>query len=240
MPHRTFDSKEELARYLHLRRSDLDRLIHHEEIPFQKRGDRLVFRKRDVDEWASQRILGLEASRLSEYHQDSSLATRELLQRDRIISDLVGRKLIAPAMPAKTKASVLREMAKLAGATGLVSDEAALLESLREREELCSTGLPGGLALLHPRHPDPYLFDQPLVALGRTVQQIPFGSVDGRATDLFFLIGCPDDKLHLHALARVCMMVQKTDLLTRLREAPDALEMCRVIEESEETVIPKG
>jgi hypothetical protein len=27
---------------------------------------------------------------------------------------------------------------------------------LEAREVLCSTGIPGGVALLHPRHPDPY------------------------------------------------------------------------------------
>jgi nitrogen PTS system EIIA component len=61
--------------------------------------------------------------------------------------------------------------------------------------------------------------------LGRTVQPIPFGAPDGRATDLFFLLACPDPRLHLHALARLCVMAQKTDLLVRLRQAPGAEAM---------------
>ena len=104
---------------------------------------------------------------------------------------------------------------------------AALLQGLEAREELCSTGIPGGLALLHSRNPESYLFEAAFLALGRTIQQIPFGAPDGQPTNLFFLIGCPDDRMHLHTLARLCLMAQKTDLLVDLRQAADADAMCR-------------
>lgn len=96
------------------------------------------------------------------------------------------------------KGSVLRQMAALAEDRGLVCDPESLLQGLEAREELCSTGIPGGLALLHSRNPESYLLKAAFLALGRTIQQIPFGSPDGRATDLFFLIGCPDERMHLH------------------------------------------
>jgi mannitol/fructose-specific phosphotransferase system IIA component (Ntr-type) len=197
----------------------------------------LVFRKVDIDAWASQRILGLEGKRLAEYHQKSSNGARQIGVHEAIMPELLEPGLIDPALPAKTKASVLREMVKLAEKSGRVCDARALQEGLEAREELCSTGVPGGLALLHSRNPDSYLFETAFLALGRTIQQIPFGAPDGGATNLFFLIGCPDDRLHLHTLARLCLMAQKTDLLVDLRQAVDASAMCDALIAAEQAVL---
>ena len=123
------------------------------------------------------------------------------------------------------RASVLREMVELAKKTGRVWDSQSLLKGLEAREDICSTGLPGGLALLHTRQPEAYLFESLFLVLGRTVQPIPFGAPDGRSTDIFFLIGCPDDRLHLHLLARLCVVTQNTDLLEQLRCATSAEAM---------------
>ena len=58
------------------------------------------------------------------------------------------------------------------------------------RPAIFAARLPGGMALLHPRHQDPYMFETSLVMLGRSIQPIPFGTIDGQPTDLFFLICC--------------------------------------------------
>ena len=63
---------EEVAGYLHLTSADVERRVKDREIPFEKRGGRIVFSKRDIDAWASQRILGLPEQRLEEYHRKST------------------------------------------------------------------------------------------------------------------------------------------------------------------------
>jgi mannitol/fructose-specific phosphotransferase system IIA component (Ntr-type) len=141
------------------------------------------------------------------------------------------------AMAAKTKASALREMVALAERTGLVYEPRVLLASLEAREEICPTAVPGGLALLHPRHHQPYLFESSFIVLGRPVQEIHFGAPDGKPTDLFFLICCQDDRIHLHTLARLCLMAQKTELLSQLRAAPNATAMHDCILASEAEVL---
>ena len=238
MPYRTFGI-EEVARYLHLSRADIEGLVAGRDIPFERHGGRLVFRKVDIDAWASQRILGLEGRGLAEYHQKSSHGARQIVAQEAIMPEMIRPGFIEPALKAKTKASVLRQMAALAARTGRVCDEQALLEGLEAREELYSTGIPGGLALLHSRNPESYLFERAFVALGRTIQQIPFGAPDGRATDLFFLIGCPDERMHLHTLARLCLMAQETDLLAELREAVDGDAMCQRILGAEQAVLAR-
>ncbi len=236
MPYRTLDVKG-VARYLHLNAAEIERLVKDQEIPFERHGDRLVFRKTDIDAWASPRILGLEGRRLTEYHLKASRDTREILANEAILPEMIHPDFINPALPAKTRASVLREMVALAEETGRAWDPKGLLAGLEAREALSSTGLPGGLALLHTRDPQAYLFESAFIVLGRTVQQVPFGAPDGQPTDLFFLLACPDDRLHLHALARLCMMAQKTALLADLRAAPEAETMHRLFLAAEEAVL---
>lgn len=73
--------------------------------------------------------------------------------------------------------------------------------------------------------------------LGRTVQKVPYGAPDGYPTRLFFLICCDDDRLHLHTLARLCLMAQKTDILEKLYTLPDRTSMYEALLVSEQTVL---
>lgn len=232
MPYRVFNV-DEVAQYLHLTRADVDLLVKDGEIPFEKRGDRTVFKRQEIDAWASQRILGLKDRHLADYHQQSAHGTREIFPDASILPEMMAAAFIEPALAAKTKASVVRTMVALAEATGRVNEPRELLASLEERERLCSTALPGGLALLHPRHHQPYMFESSFIVLGRALQEIHYSAPDGQPTDLFFLICCQDDRIHLHTLARLCLMAQKSDVLAGLRQATDAEAMYECLLASE-------
>lgn len=236
MPHRLLDI-ESVAAYLHLAGADIERLVHERGIPFEKRGSRIVFRKSDIDMWASQRIMGMADRRLVEYHQRSTREAGKVLPGDALMPAMLDDGRIEPAMTAKTKASVLRGLVVLAEKTGRLYDPKELLSSLEAREALCSTGLPGGFAVPHPRFHQPFFFQSSFLVVARTLQEIPFGAPDGRATNLFFLICCEDDRLHLHMLARLCTVAHQTDLLEELRRATDADAMRDVIIGTEEQVL---
>ncbi|MBU1909348.1 MAG: PTS sugar transporter subunit IIA, partial [Verrucomicrobia bacterium] len=75
------------------------------------------------------------------------------------------------------------------------------------------------------------------VLLGRTIQSIPFGAPDGSTSDLFFLVCCQDESLHLHVLARLCMMGRDTDLIMALREADGARSMYEILVRSEAEIV---
>jgi nitrogen PTS system EIIA component len=236
MPFRLLDL-DGVANYLHLSPADIEQRVKNREIPFEKRGDRIVFSKRDIDAWASQRILGLPGQRLVDYHQKSTRHTRKILAHEAILPEMPQPGAIAPAMTSKTKASVLRDLVALAEKTGKLGDPKALLASLEAREELCSTAVPGGFALPHPRSHEPYLFETSFIVVGRPIQEIHFGAPDGLPTHLFFLICCQDDQLHLHTLARLCLLAQKTSLLDQLRAAPDAETIHNAIIAAEQEIL---
>ncbi|MCC7518946.1 MAG: PTS sugar transporter subunit IIA [Verrucomicrobiae bacterium] len=231
MPHRILNL-DEVADYLHLACEDVRALVRDGDIPHEMRGGRPVFRRVEMDAWASRRILGLEADRVAAYH-----ARTRATANAAGLTALVEEAFIAPALASRTKASVLRDLVALADRNGLVHDSKALVASLVEREALCSTGLPGGLAIPHPRHHHPWLFGRSFVVIGRCVQALPFGAADRRPTDLFFLLGCQDDRLHLRTLARLCLLAQKTLLLEGLRAADDASAMRAALLDAEHAAL---
>lgn len=236
MPHRLLNVTEAAA-YLHLSPVDVVGLAKGGDIPHVKQGGRLVFRRAEIDSWASQRILRLPAQRLADYHARTSFDTRVSASSRLSMPELITRDRIQPALCSRTKASMIRDMVCLAERTDLVSDAHDLLRLIEERERLCSTALSNGLALLHPRHHTPYMFTDSFIVLGRTIHPIHCGSQDGAPTDIFFLVCCENERGHLHTLARLCTMCMQTRMLDDLRtqETPDG--MLNVICAAEEQVL---
>ena len=237
MPHRTL-SIEEVAAYLHLTVPDVERLLRETDMPHSTRGGRLAFVRGEIDAWASQRILGLAPKRLDSYHEKSTRSTRKLLPEQALVPQLLSPEYIQLELGSKTRASVLRDMVALAEQTGRLFDPRELLASVEAREELCSTALPGGLALLHARHMESYRFEGSFLVLGRTVQSVPFGAPDGRPTRLFFLLCCEDERIHLHTLARLCTIAMKTNIIAELLEVADAAAAHEALKAAERSVLP--
>jgi PTS system nitrogen regulatory IIA component len=237
MPHRLL-SAAELADYLHVTPADVERLLRDSDIPHSKRGNRIVFQRGEIDAWASRRILGLPSRRLDAYHEKTIRGTQMVFPDAAIIPGLIAPANIELSITAKTRASVIREMVALADRSGLVFEPKELLASIEAREQLCSTALPGGIALLHARHHDAYLVERSFIVLGRTFQSIPFGAPDGQPTRLFFLVCCQDDRIHLHTLARLCVMATKTDVISHLLNAPDRDTAHQALISAEEAVLP--
>ena len=238
MPHRML-TLAEAAEYLHLAPAALERLVKREEIPAEHQGARVMFRRKDIDAWASQRILGLPGQALHDYHAASSARVHAIALQGPLLPQLMTADRIDPELHSRTRSSVQRDMVALAESTDLVSNPRELLETLEERERLCSTALPGGLALLHPRHHEPYMFADSFIALGRSLQPIHFGAQDGTSTDLFFLVCCQDDLIHLHTLARLCSLYQNTNMLAELRQAETAAEMMQAMVSAEDSLLKR-
>ncbi len=236
MPHDQLNLTE-AARYLHLAQVKVEQLMRRREIPFTVSGSRVVFLKHELDAWASRRIMEFDGRQLQDYHGNSHRGTMKVADSQPLLRNLLAIRQVTADLAAKTRASVLREVVRLADRTGWLIYPKDLLASLEAREELCSTALPGGLALLHPCHHDEYLFEQSFLLLARTVRPVPFNAPDGKCTDLFFLLCCRDDCLHLHLLSRLCMMCTKTGLLDKLRDAPDAAAMVAAMTETETEIV---
>jgi PTS system nitrogen regulatory IIA component len=235
MPYRSMTVKE-LAQMLGADTRRLERMAERDEIPCQKVGGQFRFNRAEITEWLQQNMGTMDGDHLAEV--DAGIAAHRQKQQDEeIVSPLLRLEAVATQLKSRGKNSLLRELVVLAGDTGLVYDEQALLEAVLAREELRSTAIEGGVAIPHPRRPLPYDLVEPVLVVGRTGRGIVFGAPDGRLTDLFFLMASQDDRHHLHLLARLCRILQDGDLLAELRAAETAEEMVEALKRCEHEIL---
>ena len=112
-----------------------------------------------------------------------------------------------------------------------------MTEAVRVREELHPTALDNGVALLHPRRPLASILAEPLLALGRTTQGIPFGGRGGALTDVFFLICSTEDRGHLRILARLSRLIGDSAFMTELRNQPEPAAVRQLIRHTEARIV---
>ncbi len=151
------------------------------------------------------------------------------------IADLLHPESIEVPFEARTRGSVITRMTELAARTHLLWDPSKMAEAVRAREEMHSTALDNGVALLHPRRPMPAILAEAVLALGVAPRGIPFGT-GGRLTDIFFLIGSTSDHEHLRILARLSRVINDQGFLTSMRTADNAATLYRLIQDREATI----
>lgn len=222
------------AAHVHVEANELKHVAQRGEIDAQIRSGEWYFEHAALDEWAQRHLLASTPKALKEQHRLMVDERRRAKQRVGGVADFFVADAIDLAIPAKAKGGLIRDMTTLAERSGFVYDPETLFKELVAREEAASTAIGAGAAFLHPRYHDPYFFEQSFIAYGRALRPIFFGAPDGAATQHFFLICSTNHDEHLHILARLAMMANGTDLLTRLNdvEEPSAvLEALRACEE---------
>lgn len=208
---------QELARHIGMDAREVEKLAARGKLPGVQVGGAWRFNRARMLEWLQQEMHGLGPERLRKLDEAMGGGDRRAL-----LGDMLAPEAVEMNLPARSRPSVPRELVKLAERTGLVYDAESLRAKLLEREELCSTALPGGVAFPHPRQPLPFATAEPLVCLARVAAGVPYGAPDGGLTYLFVLVCCHDDRQHLQTLARLSAMFHEG--LARRLVAIDANE----------------
>ncbi|GMU82842.1 MAG: PTS sugar transporter subunit IIA [Phycisphaerales bacterium] len=205
---------DQLARHIGMDAREVRRLADRGQLPGQLVGGQWRFNQAAMLDW-----LQREMHSLGEEHlRNLEKAMSDDPDRAPLLGELIPTEAVEIFLPARSRASVLRELVNLVERTGMLYDADALHTALAEREELCSTGLAGGFAFPHPRRPLPLATAEPLVCIARVPAGIAFGAPDGRMTDLFVLVCAHDERRHLQILARLGLLFSH-DLPERLRTA---------------------
>lgn len=229
-------SLKEAAAYLHISPDQMEKLAREENLCSKYIKDRPVFSKCVLHDWLSQKLVGGQAESIDRFESAINRGDDTAPEQDVLfLSQFITPYTIDPELNAKSKSSVLRELVKLAAKSELLTDEVELLELIEEREALCPTGLVRGVAMPHSRSHSDYLILDSFLVIARLPDPIPFGSQDGELVDLFLMPCASNDKLHLHMIARIALLLQKTDLADELRACTTATEMAETVESIEKT-----
>ena len=114
-------------------------------------------------------------------------------------------------------------------------DRSFLLQLLLARESAGSTGMGGGIAIPHPRHPVILPVRRPTLTLCFLDQAIQFGALDRQAVDTLFVLVSPTIRAHLRMLARIACVLRDESIRAVLRQRGPADEILREVRRAEES-----
>jgi nitrogen PTS system EIIA component len=218
---------KQLAEYLQLSPRTVYRMLERNELPGVRVGGQWRFRKSEVDYWLDRRLQRLDTAQLGELSTDTEGAAPPTL------SELLDPRNVVFGLPAGEPEPVVRAFVQHLTFPEAVDPE-LLIQRILEREAMCSTALPDGVALLHtPRIRPRVLALHDFLAVGRLDSPMPFGALDGSLTDTLVLVLARGERTHLLLLAKMARLFREPGFVPRLRGASTAAEIVRLIREGE-------
>ena len=218
---------KELAAYLNLNERTVLKLAAEGPLPAVKVGNQWRFRKAMIDAWLDDQMLGISRRYVAPPRAPS--ADRLRLE----LASCFAASHVIPELAARTKTTVVEELAAHAHALGLVRDKTWFVGGLIERENVMPSATGNGVAFLHTLHRSPEHVVRPFMVLGRSTRGVDFDALDGAPTHLFFVLGLKYEELHLPWLTKLSHMLARREAVEALLAAPDAAAVCETLAEAE-------
>jgi len=130
---------------------------------------------------------------------------------------------------ADNKYEAIATMSKKARDLKIVTDYRWLYEVVVAREELVSTAIGKGVAMLHPRHMHPTRIKEPTVLFGRSKEGVEFDAPDDQPVKLFFMLLLHNDKQHLFSLSFITKFLMHDKNIKFLSETKTAENVYKAI-----------
>jgi fructose-specific phosphotransferase system IIA component len=148
------------------------------------------------------------------------------------LSKFCSEDLITFNLKSTEKDKVLEELVDLVSGSALVKDAGQLIEDVKEREELVTTGVGYGVAFPHAKTKATKGI---VIAFGRSDKGIDFDAMDHKPVHLFFLIAAPEDAIgaHLNVMARLSYIMKSEENrqeMMKVTSPGELLQMIDVIE----------
>ncbi|HGJ1855719.1 TPA: fructose-specific PTS transporter subunit EIIC [Streptococcus pneumoniae] len=149
------------------------------------------------------------------------------------IQDLLRKDVMLLDLQATEKTAVIDEMIKNLTEHGYVTDFETFKEGILAREALTSTGLGDGIAMPHSKNA---AVKEATVLFAKSNKGVDYESLDGQATDLFFMIAAPEgaNDTHLAALAELSQYLMKDGFADKLRQATSADQVIELFDQASE------
>ena len=139
-------------------------------------------------------------------------------------------------LSARNKDDALAELVDTVIHGGLKVDYSSIVQILKQRESLGSTGIGEGIAIPHGKISS---LDNIIVAFGRSIEGIAYDAIDGKPVHLLFLLLAPENSAgqHLKILAKISRMSKETDFRRKLLQAKSPSDLYKIIIDQENNCI---
>ena len=144
------------------------------------------------------------------------------------LADLISPEVVKVPLASRNKPEVIRELVQLLLDAGKIPEFQPAHDALLAREALGSTGLEQGIAVPHAKTK---AASSLTMAIGIAPQGIDFQSVDGKPSNLFFLLLlAPPDQSgpHIKALAEIARIAKSPPFLRLLAGAATPREVVQM------------
>ena len=154
------------------------------------------------------------------------------------ICDLLDPRAIRLNVKVKTKEQAINYLVDLMSNTDCLSDPDRFRAAVFDTESKVSTGLGEGVAIPHAKSAG---VEKPGLAAMVVPDGVDFDSLDGKPTNLFFLIASPHQAsdAHLDVLARLSTLLVSDDFRKNLAECKSVDEFLNIINDAEKKEIKK-
>ncbi|MFW6138041.1 MAG: PTS sugar transporter subunit IIA [Spirochaetota bacterium] len=121
--------------------------------------------------------------------------------------DIITPEVVKVPLEARDKPEVIRELVQILKDAGKIKDLDSVVEAIHQREQKGSTGLESGIAVPHAKTAAVKTLT---VSIGISRRGIDFDSMDGKPSQLFFLILASPDQSgpHIEALAEIARLTR--------------------------------
>jgi fructose-specific phosphotransferase system IIA component len=142
--------------------------------------------------------------------------------------DILKIQCAAVGVDAKTKDEVLSRAVDVLAAGGSVPDPQRLLEEIRSREKLSSTGIGEGVAIPHALCDS---IGETCLAVLRLAVPVDFAAMDEKPVDLVFLMAGPrgDTGNHLKLLSKLARLLHDSEFRKSARSAADGAALVQLL-----------
>ncbi|MBM4400110.1 MAG: PTS sugar transporter subunit IIA [Candidatus Cloacimonetes bacterium] len=164
----------------------------------------------------------IEAESLNEWMENLTESEEKTLALKRVIchfEEYMRAENIFLDFEVENKYEAIRYLSEKAKDLKLVRDARWLYEVVVAREELISTAIGNGIALLHPRHLHPSKIKSPSILFGRSETGVDFDAPDNKPVHLFFMLLLHNDKQHLFSLSYISKLLINPKVLEELSSA---------------------
>jgi nitrogen PTS system EIIA component len=146
------------------------------------------------------------------------------------LGDFILEEAITGELSSQAKGEVLAEMVNTIVEAGCLApqDAESVVEALRQREEIGSTGIGHGVAIPHAKHP---AVRRLLGAYAHSSVGVNYESLDGKPVKSIFLVLWPDGVIgpHLEAIAQISQILRRGDLLDLLKGTGDRKQIVELL-----------
>jgi PTS system nitrogen regulatory IIA component len=149
------------------------------------------------------------------------------------IMDYLSEEWVIPDLQGTDKPSILKELSSVLVKPCQVLSVEELFQVLLEREKLGSTGIGEGIAIPHGRLKKLRDF---FVCFGRSLHGVDFDSIDGKPTQLFFLVMAPENSAveNLKLLSRIVALLKESSFRKKLMDAQSRGELFQILSAEDE------